>query len=248
MSGRTSRIRLGTWSSIRSELSLSIASTLCFSSPKSILDGKRPQLTFSLPLSSRNVLDLDVLQWLQASQTTWPALYDYMKVANSSYQGLDLSMAAARGGYTKEMECLKDIATVGFISTKSFGCFASDVVLYVSLVFIIGVVGAKFAMAVAFGWFVPFSSSSFELFCFVTLTIRLLFYSSGSSPGGSDRSRERATLRGWRGQQPSRAGRTTSIDLLPVDTVPTSFTVGKEPRVEVSPSSHRRRGSAKPSR
>jgi len=89
-------------------------------------------------------------------------VYDYMKVKNASYQGLDLSMTAARGGFQKEMACLQDIATVGFISTKTIGCVASDVVLYVSLVFIIGVVGAKFAMAVAFGWFLSWRLGSFK--------------------------------------------------------------------------------------
>ena len=36
-------------------------------------------------------------------------------------------------------KCLQDIATVGFVDTKSIGCVASQVVLYVSLVFIVGV-------------------------------------------------------------------------------------------------------------
>ena len=57
--------------------------------------------------------------------------------------------------------CLKDLITVGFIDTSSIGCVASEVVLYVSLVFIIGVVSIKFAMAVIFGWFISWRLGSF---------------------------------------------------------------------------------------
>ncbi|KAF8753934.1 Glycosyltransferase like family 2 [Rhizoctonia solani] len=56
---------------------------------------------------------------------------------------------------------LKDLITVGFIDTSSIGCVASEVVLYVSLVFIIGVVSIKFAMAVIFGWFISWRLGSF---------------------------------------------------------------------------------------
>lgn len=57
--------------------------------------------------------------------------------------------------------CLKDLITIGFIDTRSVGCVASDVVLYVSLVFIIGVVSIKFVMAVVFGWFLSWRLGSF---------------------------------------------------------------------------------------
>ena len=51
-------------------------------------------------------------------------------------------------------ECLEDIILVGFIDTNTIGCVASEVVLYVSLVFIIGVVGIRFAIAIFFFWFI----------------------------------------------------------------------------------------------
>ncbi|KAG9077741.1 Chitin synthase, class 3 [Ceratobasidium sp. UAMH 11750] len=54
-----------------------------------------------------------------------------------------------------------DLVTVRFIDTSSIGCVASEVVLYVSLVFIIGVVSVKFAMAVIFGWFLSWRLGSF---------------------------------------------------------------------------------------
>lgn len=57
--------------------------------------------------------------------------------------------------------CLQDIVTVGFIDTQSIGCVASEVVLYVSLIFIIGVVAIKFGMAVLFGWFFSWKLGNF---------------------------------------------------------------------------------------
>lgn len=94
---------------------------------------------------------MDLLKWLDSSQVQWPAIFDYMKSGNETYRGLDLTMLAMRENEKRTFNCLTDVATVGFISGKTIGCIASDIVLYVSLIFIIGVVGAKFAMAVAFG-------------------------------------------------------------------------------------------------
>lgn len=50
-------------------------------------------------------------------------------------------------------ECMDDIIRVGFVDSKTIGCVVADIVLYVSLVFILAVVGIKFAMAVIYSWF-----------------------------------------------------------------------------------------------
>lgn len=57
--------------------------------------------------------------------------------------------------------CLQDIITIGFIDTNSIGCVASSIVLYVSLIFIIGVVGIRFFMAVLFQWFFSWKLGNF---------------------------------------------------------------------------------------
>lgn len=57
--------------------------------------------------------------------------------------------------------CLQDIASIGFIDTNSIGCVASSVVLYLSLVFIIGVVSIRFIMAVMFQWFFSWKIGNF---------------------------------------------------------------------------------------
>jgi chitin synthase len=113
-------------------------------------------------LVRRTVLDLNLLQWLSTTQTEYPQLYTQMMNGNASFQGLDITMLTARMGYEREMACLMDTVTVGFISAKTIGCIASDIVLYTSLIFIIGIVAIKFAMAVTFGWFLSWRLGSFK--------------------------------------------------------------------------------------
>src|SRR5262245_22279266 len=57
--------------------------------------------------------------------------------------------------------CLQDLVTVGHIDTNSIGCVASSIVLYISLVFIIGVVAIRFGMAVMFSWFFSWKLGTF---------------------------------------------------------------------------------------
>lgn len=57
--------------------------------------------------------------------------------------------------------CLQQTIVVGYVDSKSIGCVASQIVLYVSLIFIIGVVGIRFGMAVMFGWFVSYRIGAF---------------------------------------------------------------------------------------
>lgn len=57
--------------------------------------------------------------------------------------------------------CIQDLITVGYIDTQTIGCVASDVVLYLSLIFIIGVVAIRFVMAVMFQWFFSWKLGNF---------------------------------------------------------------------------------------
>lgn len=61
-----------------------------------------------------------------------------------------------------EAECLLDTIKVGEIDTKSVGCMASDVVLYTSLIVILGVILVKFGLAVIFGWFLSWKLGNFK--------------------------------------------------------------------------------------
>ncbi|KAF9225234.1 glycosyltransferase family 2 protein [Gyrodon lividus] len=115
----------------------------------------------NLAVFESTVLDLDLLQWLSTTYVQYPSLFDEMKNADGTYNGQDLSMMFMRTGQRQIGKCLEDIITVGFIDTNSIGCVASSVVLYLSLVFIIGVVGIRFAMAVLFAWFFSWKLGNF---------------------------------------------------------------------------------------
>jgi len=107
------------------------------------------------------VLDLNLLQWLSKAQVTYPPLFDAMMKADGTYNGKDITMNMLRTNQRVLGQCLEDIVTVGFIDTNSIGCVASQVVLYLSLIFIVGVVAIRFVMAVMFQWFFSWKLGNF---------------------------------------------------------------------------------------
>jgi chitin synthase len=109
----------------------------------------------------RSVLDLNLLQWLSKAEVTYPSIFDDLSRANGSYNGKDITMNLLRTNQRQTGKCLQDAITVGFIDTNSIGCVASQVVLYLSLVFIVGVVAIKFGMAVMFSWFFSWKLGNF---------------------------------------------------------------------------------------
>jgi chitin synthase len=109
-----------------------------------------------------SVLDLSLLQWLEPSQVSYPKFFDQIKTPNATFQGRDITMYMYKAGMKDTAKCLADVIRVGFIDVKSIGCVASDVLLYCSLIFILGVVLIKFAMAVAFGWFLSWRLGNFK--------------------------------------------------------------------------------------
>ncbi|KAI0814846.1 chitin synthase-domain-containing protein [Irpex lacteus] len=116
----------------------------------------------NLAVFESSVLDLGLLQWLNKAQVNYPDVFDELQRGNGTFNGKDLSMYLTRTNQKPLGHCLQDIVTVGFIDTNSIGCVASEVVLYVSLVFIIGVVGIRFFMAVMFAWFFSWRIGNFK--------------------------------------------------------------------------------------
>ncbi|KAI0830869.1 glycosyltransferase family 2 protein [Trametes gibbosa] len=119
--------------------------------------------TRNLAVYESSVIDLGLLQWLDRSQVDYPDMFDQLRKPNGTYNGKDLSMYFSRTNQRAIASCLQDLATVGFVDTKSIGCVASQVVLYVSLVFIVGVVGIRFVMAVLFSWFFSWKLGNFKM-------------------------------------------------------------------------------------
>jgi len=100
-----------------------------------------------------SVLDLGRLNQLDVTIINYPALFDSLRRGNASYQGRDVTAMVFRQRNDALFDCLEQIVRVGFVDSKTVGCVAADVELYISLFFIVGVVFIKFAMAVLFGWF-----------------------------------------------------------------------------------------------
>ena len=139
-----------------------------FRIPTAIWSSSSRKSKFSLPvfryphIVHSTVLDLNLLNWLTTAQVQYPSVFDDLKRSNGTFNGKDLSMYFYRTNQRALGQCLEDIITVGFIDTKSVGCVASDVVLYLSLIFIIGVVAIRFVMAVMFAWFFSWKLGVFK--------------------------------------------------------------------------------------
>ncbi|KAJ7167108.1 glycosyltransferase family 2 protein [Mycena filopes] len=116
--------------------------------------------TRNLAVFESSVLDLELLAWLDPTQITYPSLFNEMKT-KGAWSNIDMTMQLIRRNQMDIGHCLQDMITIGFIDTNSIGCVASQVLLYVSLIFIVGVVLIRFAMAVMFQWFFSWKIGNF---------------------------------------------------------------------------------------
>ncbi|KAJ1894041.1 Chitin synthase, class 3, partial [Kickxella alabastrina] len=78
---------------------------------------------------------------------------DLAEMLRGSARGKDISLQLPSGDRKRLGQCMVDLFRVGSIDGSSLGCIAANIVLYVSLVVILGGVFAKFVMAIYFGWF-----------------------------------------------------------------------------------------------
>jgi chitin synthase len=106
----------------------------------------------NLVVYSGSVLDLNLITWLNKSQVDYPTTFDEIR-EDSDLRGTDITHRFGASAEKKVAKCLGEILRVGSIDTETVGCIASQVVLYVSLAFIVSIVLAKFFMALFFGWF-----------------------------------------------------------------------------------------------
>lgn len=115
-------------------------------------------------------MNLNLLQSLPQNVFTLPTngLIQTIMQNTSAFAGQDITHTVATRNtdtavsWKTEALCLLDTIKVGEIDTKSVGCMASDVVLYTSLVVILGVILVKFGLAVIFGWFLSWKLGNFK--------------------------------------------------------------------------------------
>ena len=106
----------------------------------------------NLTVFSGSVLDLNLLDWFNKTQVSVPSVFNEIR-ENTAIRGMDVTHAWASGSQKQVGECLTEIIKVGSVDSTTVGCIASQVVLYVSLIFILSIVGAKFVLALLFQWF-----------------------------------------------------------------------------------------------
>ncbi|PVU93031.1 hypothetical protein BB561_003485 [Smittium simulii] len=95
------------------------------------------------------VLDLNRLTWI-SSEANFPSQLQDILSKPFEIKDISLILASLNLNYGK---CLTDLLRVGFIDVRSLGCIGSNIILYISLIVIIGAVFSKFLMATYFGWF-----------------------------------------------------------------------------------------------
>ncbi|KAI7862766.1 chitin synthase-domain-containing protein [Spinellus fusiger] len=125
--------------------------------------------TSHLAVYNSHILNLNLLNALPLSLFNVPVggLIDTILKDNTLYGGQDITHKIASYrmpgmDWTSEANCLLDLIKVGEIDTQSVGCITSDVVLYTSLIVILGVILVKFGLAVLFGWCLSWKLGNFK--------------------------------------------------------------------------------------
>lgn len=118
--------------------------------------------TRDLIVFNGNVLDTSLIDWLLTDELDYPVEFDLIR-SDSSLRGVDVSQFMSHGRDRQIAKCLNEIIKVGVIDTDTIGCIASKVVLYVSLVFILGLVAAKFVLACYFKFFMAGKQGAFYM-------------------------------------------------------------------------------------
>lgn len=116
----------------------------------------------NLVVYSGTVLDLDLINWISSTDVTYPELFDRLR-DDATFKGHDISLTLSSISDRKAAKCLAEIIKVGVIDSDTVGCIASQVVLIVSLVFILSVVVVKFIMACYFRWVVARKQGATEI-------------------------------------------------------------------------------------
>ncbi|CAG8643605.1 6106_t:CDS:2, partial [Paraglomus occultum] len=108
------------------------------------------------------VLDLDRVNWLLSDTFTEA---DILKQIRQSVDlhGRDVTYLLSQTKETTKLaNCLVKTLRVGIVDVNSLGCVITDIVLYVSLVFIVGVVLVRFMLAMLFGWVLSWKLGNFR--------------------------------------------------------------------------------------
>lgn len=110
---------------------------------------------------NRLILDAARLDLLATTVTINDPTGVVKRVRAGEFTGRDATYQLARIG-PEWGRCLSQTIVVGVLDASTVGCVISDIVLYVSLIVIVGVVLARFTLAVFFGWFLSWRIGNVE--------------------------------------------------------------------------------------
>eukprot|EP00842_Homolaphlyctis_polyrhiza_P005991 jgi/Hompol1/6393/HPOL_004969-RA len=68
--------------------------------------------------------------------------------------GLDMTNALTDAGLGMVGQCLSALFTVGRVSSETIGCWAADIILYISFVIVGALILIRFGLAMTFSWFI----------------------------------------------------------------------------------------------
>ena len=106
----------------------------------------------NLAVYSGSVIDFDLFKWFNDSQVVVSPAFEALR-NNPDVKGTDLTRAFQTNDQKQLGQCLAETVRVGSVDSDTVGCIASQVVLYVSLTFILSIVIIKFFLALIFQWF-----------------------------------------------------------------------------------------------
>ena len=106
--------------------------------------------TERLVVFNGDVLDLSLLDWLMHDDLDVAPYIQDLRMAD--LQGYDISVLMNTNYERRVGKCLAEIIKVGEIDSKTVGCIAADVVLYVALGLILMIIFSKFLVACYFHW------------------------------------------------------------------------------------------------
>ncbi|KAK7208037.1 chitin synthase-domain-containing protein [Myxozyma melibiosi] len=110
----------------------------------------------NLVVYSGYVLDLDLLDWLDTDnvEVTTDRFTELQDASRSGViRGTDITRLMTSAADRKVANCMIETIKIGSVDTDSIGCIASDIVLYISLTFIVLIIIIKFVVACIFAWF-----------------------------------------------------------------------------------------------
>ncbi|CAG8538205.1 16860_t:CDS:10 [Cetraspora pellucida] len=109
------------------------------------------------------VFDMDRLQWTVSNIQLPAVIKPLMYASTNPFRGRDITYFLQKNYSNVQLgKCMEETLRVGVVDTISIGCVISSAVMFVSLLFIAGVVLVRFFLAVLFGWILSWRLGSFR--------------------------------------------------------------------------------------